>query len=61
MVQRRPRRNSHWKTGRLRCDSPGCGSSEMRSVTDNVDAEAIAEYERMIAEAEEKANADNAK
>jgi hypothetical protein len=38
----------------------GCGSGDMRSVTDNADAQAIADYERMVAEAEEKANAENA-
>ena len=40
----------------------GCGgSSETTAVSDNADAAAIAEYERMVAESEAAANSDGTK
>ncbi|KLU03796.1 hypothetical protein RISK_004203 [Rhodopirellula islandica] len=38
------------------CALPGCGSDEPASVVDSTDLDAIAEYERMIAEEEKSAN-----
>jgi hypothetical protein len=38
------------------CALPGCGSDEPASVVDSTDLDAIAEYERMIAEEEKAAN-----